>query len=170
MQSDVKQAFINQSGFPTPYERLRIKGIAVKGSASAGQLDIFSTNTAPVAGTYGQSGSTITVTKVDHGLSTGDKIGIAYSAGTGGTAVCGNVVITVTGDDTFTITCINSYTITGDPACRYVTDGASWEMTFTLAANDIYNNYFQIPDQGILVNKKVYFSLANVTAATMFYA
>lgn len=170
MQSDVKQAFINQSGYPTPYERLRIKGIAVKGSANVGQLDVFSTNAAPVAGTYGQSGSTITVTKVDHGLSTGDKIGIAYTAGTGGTAVCGNVVITVTGDDTFTIPCINSYTITGDPACRYVTNGGSWLMTFTLAATDIYNNYFDIPDQGILAEKKVYCSMSNVTAATIFYA
>jgi hypothetical protein len=168
MQTDVSSRYLNQTGFIIPEERSRIKAIAVKGGANAGQIDLFSTDAAPVAGTYGQSGNTITVTKVAHGLSTGQKIGIAYSAGTGGTAMCGNATITVTSADTFTIPCINSFTITGTPACRYVVDG-KWLMTFTLAATDIFNNYFPLPGQGVLATKKVYASMNNVTAATVFY-
>ena len=169
MQYDVKSGFLNQTGFITPHERIRIKSLAIRGTTSAGQIDIFATDAAPVAGTYGQSGTTITVTKADHGLSTGDKIGIAYTAGTGGTAMCGNPTITVTGDDTFTIPCINSFTITGGPACRYVTNGGAWLMTFTLAANDTFNNYFLIPGEGVLAEKKVYCSMSNIAEATIFY-
>jgi hypothetical protein len=168
MQTDVLSRFLNQTGFIIPDSRSRIKSLTVKGSANAGQLDVFATDAVPVAGTYGQAGNTITVTKVGHGLSTGQKIGIAYSAGTGGTAMCGNTTITVTSPDTFTIPCINSFTITGTPACRYVTDGA-WLMTFTLAATDIYNNYFLLPGQGVLATKKVYVAMDNLTAVTVFY-
>lgn len=168
MQTDVKSRYLNQTGFVIPDERSRIKGVAVKGGNSASQVDLFATDAAPVAGTYGQSGNTITVTKSAHGLSTGQKIGIAYSAGTGGTAMCGNVTITVVDANTFTIPCINSFTITGSPACRYVTDG-EWLLTLTLAATDIYNNYFPIPEQGILAKKKVFASMSNLTALTVFY-
>jgi hypothetical protein len=168
MQTDVVSRYLNQTGYIIPDDRCRIKSLSVKGSASAGQVDLFATDTVPVAATYGQSGNTITVTKVGHGLSTGQKIGIAYSAGSGGTAMCGNVTITVTSADTFTIPCINSFTITGNPACRYVVNGA-WLMTFTIAANDDFNNYFMLPGQGVLATKKVYASMSNLSALTVFY-
>lgn len=169
MQTDVRAAHINQTGFIIPVERSRIKSVSVRGvNGSASQLDLFSSNTIPVSGTYTQSGNTITVTKSNHGLQTGQKIGIAYSAGTGGTAMCGNVEITVTDANTFTIPCINSYTITGTPACRYVV-GGDWLMTFNLAATDIYNNYFLVPGQGVLATQRVYASLNSITAVTVFY-
>lgn len=167
--TDVKSAYLNQTGFLIPLDRSRIKAISVKGSANAGQIDVFATDTAPVAATYGQSGNTITVTKNGHGLVTGQKIGIAYTAGTGGTATCGNTTITVTDVNTFTINCINSLSITAGANCRYVPDG-DWLMTFTLAATDIFNNYFDIPGEGVLARKKVYVVMSNVTAATAFYA
>lgn len=168
MQTDVQSRYLNQTGFIIPDDRCRIKALSVQGGSSASQVDLFATDTAPVAGTYGQSGNVITVTKTAHGLVTGQKIGIAYSAGTGGTAMCGNVTITVTDANTFTIPCINSFTITGTPACRYVEDGR-WLMTFTLAATDIFNNYFLLPGQGVLAKKKVFASLNNLTALTVFY-
>lgn len=166
--SDVRSAHLNQSGyFVTPYYT-RIKGFSARGTALASQIDLFSTTTAPVAATYAQSGNTITVTKTAHGLKTGQKIGISYNVGTGGAATCGNPAITVTGDNTFTITCINSYTITGNPACRYVADG-DWILSMDLAANDTYNNYFQLPENGILVKKQLYAYLSNIGSATVFY-
>lgn len=168
MQTDVKAAILKQTGFVTPHERLRIKALSIRGNSSASQLDLFATDTAPVAATYGQSGNTITVTKAGHGLSTGQKIGIAYSPGTGGTAMCNSAAITVTSSSTFTIPCINSFTITNTPACRYVLDG-EWLMTFTLAATDIYSNYFLLPGQGLLAQKKVYASMDDITALVMFY-
>ena len=168
--SDVKSAHLNQTGFLVPLDRSRIKGVSVKGSASAGQVDFFATSVAPTAGTYGQSGTTITVTSNGHGLSTGDVIGIAYSAGTGGTATCGNIAVTVTNVNVFTITCINSLTITAGANCRFVKDGGEWLMTFNLSANDIYNNYFEVPAAGVLAKDKVYVTMTNATAVTVFYA
>jgi hypothetical protein len=169
MQTDVKSAYLNQTGFILGSNRSRIKGIAVQGSANAGQIDVFATSVAPTAGTYGQSGATITVTSVTHGLSTGTQIGIAYSAGTGGTAMCGNTTITKTGNDTFTIDCINSFTITGTPACRYVVEPNGWLMTFTVAAEDTFNNYLPLPGEGILANNKVFCTMTNVSSTTIFY-
>jgi hypothetical protein len=169
MQTDVKSAYLNQTGFILGSNRSRIKGIAVQGSATAGQIDVFATSVAPTAGTYGQSGTTITVTKVAHGLSTGTQIGIAYSAGTGGTAMCGNTTITRTGADTFTIACINSFSITAGAACRYVVEPNGWLMTFTVAAGDTFNNYLPLPGEGILANNKVYCTMTNVSSTTIFY-
>ena len=168
MQTDVKSAFINQTGFIIADTRSRIKAVSTRGTTSAGQLDMFATGVAPVAATYGQSGFVITVTSNVHGLVSGQAIGIAYSPGTGGTSMCGNVVITVTDANTFTIPCINSFTITGTPACRYVANG-TWLMTLSLAANDTFNNYFLIPGQGVLAENKVFCSMTNVAATTIFY-
>lgn len=170
MQTDVKSAHLGSSGWFVNKDRVRVKSISVRGSANAGKLGLFATDTAPVAATYAQSGTTITVTKEDHGLSTGDKVGIAYVAGTGGSATCGNATITVTDADTFTITCFNSFTITGDPACFYVTGDNEWLATFSVAATDIYNNYFLIPDQGILSPKKPYAQFSGgVTSSFIMY-
>lgn len=169
MQTDVKAAYLNQTGFILGSTRSRLKGIAAQGTATAGQLDIFATSVAPTAATYGQAGTTITVTSVGHGLSTGTKIGIAYSPGTGGTAMCGNTTITVTDANTFTIPCINSFTITGTPACRYVVEPNGWLGTFTFAAGDTFNNYYLIPGQGILATNKVYCSMSNIRAVEIFY-
>jgi hypothetical protein len=169
MQYDVQSAFINQSGFITAVNRTRLKGVSARGNANnAGQLDMFATPTAPVAATYGQSGAVITVTSNNHGLVNGQKIGIAYSPGTGGTAMCGNVRVTVTDANTFTIPCINSFTITGTPACRYVPNGA-WLMTLSIASTDIFNNYFLIPGEGILADNQIYCSMSNVSAVTIFH-
>lgn len=169
MQTDVKAAYLNQTGFILGSNRSRLKAIAVQGSANAGQIDIFATDTAPIAATYGQVGAVITVTKEGHGLTTGTAIGIAYSAGSGGTAMCGNTTITVTSPDTFTIPCINSFSITAGAACRYVVGPNNWLVTFTLAAQDTFNNYFLIPGQGILADNMVFCSMSNISSVTMFH-
>jgi hypothetical protein len=171
MTSDVRSAQIHQSGFMLPNERVRIKAVSVRGSSSAGQFDLFATGTAPVSATYGQSGTTITVTSNAHGLKTGDRVGVAYSVSGAGTAsTCGNRVITVVDADTFTMPCINSFTITGNPACRYVTGDNEWVFTATIAATDIFQNYFDIPDAGLLLKNKPFASLINLSSANIFYA
>jgi hypothetical protein len=167
--SDVKSAFLNQTGFILDLNRSRLKSVGIQGTSNAGQVDIFATDTAPVSATYGQAGNVITVSSTAHGLVTGQKIGIAYSAGTGGTSMCGNNVVTVVDANTFTLPCINSFTITGTPACRYVADG-EWLMTFTTAATDIFHNYFRLPEDGVLATKKVFCSISNISAVTVFHA
>jgi hypothetical protein len=66
------------------------------------------------SGTYGRSGTTVTVTTASaHGFSSGQSLNLTFSAGTGGTATSGTYSITVTGTTTFTITDASSGTITG---------------------------------------------------------
>ena len=152
-------------------ERIRIKGISVRGTASAGQLDLFATDTAPVSATYGQSGTTITVTSVAHGLQTGDRVGVAYSVdGSGQASTCANRTITVVDVDTFTMQCINSFTVTAGTACRYVSGENEWLFTATIAATDIFQNYFDVPGAGILANNKPFANLINISSANIFYA
>jgi hypothetical protein len=167
MQYDVKQAHLNGSGIfvvgPT-----RIKGISLTGTASAGQLTMFDTLTAPVTtAIYGRSGTTVTITQSAHGLATGQVIGIDFAAGTGGTATNGNYAITVTNSSTFTITDINSGTITASPTLVYST--GKWLLTYDIAAGDSYNNSPVIPGEGVRVDTGVYGYISNLTAANIYY-
>jgi hypothetical protein len=168
MQTDILAGHLHQSGFIVPQTRSRIKGVSVKGSASAGQFDLFSTLTAPVSATYAQSGTTITVTKNAHGLNTGDSIGIAFTIGTGGAAFSGNYTITKTGANTFTMTSINTASITAGADCVYVVNG-EWLLTLELNADDTYQNYFLLPGEGILSRQTAYAYMNNISVATVFY-
>jgi hypothetical protein len=170
MQTDVLSGHLHQSGFIVAQNPCRIKSISMKGTTSAGQLDLFSTTTAPVAATYAQSGATITVTKSSHGLNTGDRVGIAFTLGTGGAAFSGNYTATKTGADTFTITSPNSISITAGANCVYVAGAlASWLMTFETTAGDTYQNYFLLPGEGVRSLLGTYAYMNNVDVVTVFY-
>ena len=67
MQTDVKQAHLNGSGFLVK-SPVRVKGVSFYGSGSAGTLVLFDTSAAAVSAsvTYGRSGTTVTVTKTAH--------------------------------------------------------------------------------------------------------
>ena len=167
MQYDVKQAHLNGSGIfvvgPT-----RIKGISLTGTATAGQLVVFDTLTAPVTtGTYGRSGTTVTVTQSAHGLANGQVIGIDFAAGTGGTATNGNYAVTVLTSSTFTITDINSGSITAGAAMVYST--GKWLITYDVAAGDTYNNAPFIPGEGVRADNGLYGYITNLTAANIYY-
>jgi len=168
MQYDVKQAHIDESGFMvlTP---TRVKAVSFTGGGSAGYITLFDTRTTPVSAsvTYGRSGATVTVTKTAHGLSTGDVIGIHFQGGTGGTATDGTYVITRTGADTFTLTDINSGTITGTPAAVYAV--GRWLLTYQTAADDSFFNGFPIPGEGVRAVNGVYGFLSNISAANIYY-
>ena len=168
MQTDVLSGHLHQSGFIVLQARSRVKGVSYKGTASAGQLDLFSTTTAPVSATYAQSGTTVTVTKSSHGLATGAVIGIAFTVGTGGAAFSGNYSITRVDANTFTLTSPNSATITAGASCVYVVNG-SWLLTVETTAGDTYQNYLLIPGQGILSAQTVYAYMSNIDLTTVFY-
>jgi hypothetical protein len=165
MQTDVLAGTLVESGFVYK-NRTRVKGISLKGGASAGLLEIFSTTAAPVSATYARSGTTVTVTKTGHGLVTGNQIGLSFATGTGGTATDGNYTVTRLTADTFTITDINSGSITAGAACKY---GDRWIMTYRTVAGDTFLNYWLLPGEGILAPNGVYMSISNLTAASIFY-
>jgi hypothetical protein len=170
MQTDVLSGHLHQSGFIVLQASSRIKAVSLKGTSNAGQLDIFSTTTAPVTATYAQSGATVTVTKSAHGLQTGDRVGIAFSLGTGGAAFSGNYTITRTGADTFTLTSPNSASINAGAACVYVAGAlASWLMTFETTAGDTYQNYFLLPGEGVRSLLSTYAYMSNIDVVTVFY-
>jgi len=165
-QFDVKQAHTNSSGFLVT-GRSRVKAISFTGTASAGYVSLFDTMTAPVTtATYGRSGTTVTVTSTAHGLSTGDAIGVDFAAGTGGTATNGNYTVTVTNANTFTITDINSGSITAGAAMVYA---GRWLMTFDVSAGDSYNNVSLIPGDGVVAYNGVYAQMSNLAATNIFY-
>jgi hypothetical protein len=168
MQYDIKQAHLNQSGLMVPY-RTRVKAISFVGTATAGQFVIFDTLTAPVSSgvSYGRSGTTITVSKTAHGLLAGQTIGIDFDVGTGGSATPGNYTIATASANSFTLTDINSGTITGSPAAVYST--GDWLLTFDVAANDTYNNSLLYPGEGVLARNGVYAYMVNLAAVSVFY-
>jgi hypothetical protein len=165
-QTPVKQAHINASGFMV-LGRNRVKAISFTGSATAGYVTLFDTTVAPVTtATYGRSGTTITVSATGHGLVTGQVIGIDFAAGTGGTATNGNYPVTVTNANTFTVTDINSGSITAGAAMVYAN---RWLMTYDVAASDTFNNAPFIPDDGVIVTDGVYAQISNVVACNIYY-
>ncbi len=168
MTTDVKQAHINVSGFLV-LGRNRVRALSFVGTASAGTLAVFDTDTAPVTSgvTYGRTGTTVTVTKTAHGLVTGDTVGIHFEAFP--SATDGNYVITVTDANNFTLTDINSGSISGSPAAVYVSGGGSWLLTYESAATDIFNNSPDIPEDGVLAIKGVYAYMDNITVANIYY-
>ena len=167
MQYDVKQAHLNGSGILVPFTT-RIKGVSFTGSATAGTLTLFDTVTAPVTtATYGRSGTTVTITQAAHGLTTGQIIGIDFAAGTGGTATNGNYAVTVTNSSTFTVTDINSGTITASPSLVYST--GKWLASYDTAANDSYNNAPFIPGEGVKAITGVYAYITNLVAVNIYY-
>ena len=81
--------------------------------------------------TYGQSGTTITVTKTAHGYSVGDFVVIDFAAGG---ATDGNYQITSKTDNTFTVTSATSATISAGTSWTY---GANFTQ-FNPFVNGVY--------------------------------
>jgi hypothetical protein len=165
MQYDVKAATLLYSGFMVKY-RTRVKGVSVKGSNTAGSIELFDTLTAPVSATYGRADTTITVTKNGHGLKVGDQVGISFAANSGAAATSGNYTVATAATNTFTVTDINSGTVTAGGDCLYA---SKWILTFRFADGDVYTNYWRLPGEGILVDNGVYATMTNLNATSIFY-
>jgi hypothetical protein len=168
MQYDVKQGHLNQSGFFV-LARNRVKGVSFYGGG--GTLVLFDTTVAPVTSsvTYGRSGTTVTITKTAHGLSTGAVVGIHFAGGSGGAATDGNYRITRVDADTFTLTDINTGTITGTPAALYVSGANRWLMTYETHATDEFQNAPLIPGEGVLALNGIYAYMSGIDGAQVYY-
>jgi hypothetical protein len=167
MQYDVKTAKIQGSGLLF-VGRVRLKQGTIIGSGTAGYIDFFDTDAAPIDATYARSGTTVTVTKTAHGLATGDKVGIAYIAAGGVAPVSGNYPVTVLTADTFTVTDLNSGTIAGGTVCRYVNNGGSWAMGINTGTN-VQPFQLLIPGEGILCRLGIYANSSNITSTQVTY-
>jgi WD40 repeat protein len=166
IQYDVKGSHLSGSGIMVP-GRVRLKNLVYQGNGTAGSIDVFDTTTAPVTtGTYGRSGTTVTVTSTGHGLVTGQTIGITFSAASGVSAAAGNYVVTVSNANTFTITDINSGTIATSTACIYST--GKWITSYnTGTAVQPFQVIFS--GEGILALSGIYVVVSNITYQTIQY-
>ena len=168
MQYDVKQAHLNSSGYLVKYP-VRVKGLSYIGTATAGYVVLFDTaTTTPVSSsvTYARSGTTVTVSKTAHGLTTGTIIGIHFLSNSGVSATDGTYSITRVDANSFTLTDINSRTITSTSAVYAV---GKWLMTCETVAADIYSNVPFISGEGIRVETGVYAEMSNLDSAQIIY-
>ena len=170
MATNVKQAHINTSGFLV-MGRNRIRGLSFVGTANAGELSLFDTTSAPVTSsvTYGRTGTTVTVSKTAHGLVTGDVVGIHFSESSGVSATDGNYSITRIDANSFSLTDINTGSISGSPAAAYVSGNNRWLLTYEVSATDIFNNAPDVPDQGVLAVNAIYAYMINMSAVNIYY-
>ena len=166
MQTDVKQAHLDQSGFMVA-SPVRVKSLSFTGGATAGYGVLFDTAAAAVSAsvTYGRSGTTVTVTKTAHGLSTGDIIGIHFVVGTGGAATDGTYPVTKLTADTFTVTDTNTGTITATPAAVYAV--GKWLLTQEVYATN--SQTYLIPGEGVRAVTGVYAFVSGLTAVSIYY-
>ena len=163
MQYDVYSAHVNITS-QMVVGRTRVKGMSITGGASAGYTYLWDTTTAPVAVTYGRSGTTITVTNNAHGLTTGDQVGLVLGAGTGGQGTTGNYIVTVLTANTYTVEDINSGSVTAGAAGL---QGTRWLTSIDLGANEAVA--LPLPGEGLLANNGVYASITNLSGLTIFY-
>lgn len=163
MQFDVKSKHMVSSGVAVNY-RTRIKGAIVSANATAAARHTVFANNVSQSGTYGRSVSTVTVTITSHGLTTGDRVWLTFSAGTGGTATSNAYTVTVTGVDTFTVTDSATGSITGSPAVTMYAD--------ILLEADSYNPTafpVVVPGEGILAKDGIFVGLVTNVTTTLFY-
>lgn len=169
MQSDVLSARLNASGF-LYIGRTRLRALVAVASATAGVVNLWDTAAAPVSVTYGRSGTTVTVTNNAHGLATGDWVGLAFVAGTGGTATNGNYQVTVTGVNTYTVADINSGSVTAGATAtqssRWLTSIDTAALTTSGAPQAVF---LTLPGEGLLATNGLYAQMSNQTGMTVFY-
>jgi len=167
MQYDVKQGHLNESGFFV-LGRNRVKAVSFFGGG--GTLVLFDTTSAPVSSsvTYAQSGTTVTVSKTSHGLVTGDVVGIHFDSNTGVSATDGNYSITRVDANSFTLTDINSRTITST-AALYVSGVNRWLLTYETHSTDEFQNAPLIPGEGVLVANGIYAYMSAIDSAQIYY-
>ena len=166
MQYDVKSSHSSGSGYLVK-GRTRLKNLVYLGTGTAGGIDIFDAPSAPVSATYGRSGTTVTVTLTGHGLSTGNYVGISYSAVGGVSPVAGNYPVTVVDANTFTITDLNSGTIATSTACRVAITGR-WMCGYNTGTAV---QPFQVlyAGEGILALNGIYAAVTNISFQTILY-
>jgi len=171
MQYDVKASHLNQSGIAVN-GRCRLKQITLAGNASqSGTLAFFDSITAPVtSGTYGRSGTTVTVSSTGHGLTTGAIVGISYNSSSNVSATDGNYPITVVDANTFTIVDPNSGTVVNaGTGCQYVTGNNRWVSTYETLTGATATQQLLVPGEGLLCYQGVYIYMANIGFATIHY-
>ena len=158
MQSDVNSEHMSATGVAVNY-RTRLKGAVISANTTATTRNVIFANNSTQTGTYNIPGSTTcTVTITAHGLTTGDRVWLDFTTGTGPDNVYS---VTVTGDNTFTVT-----------TTSLTTSGNVTMYKAILMEVDAYNPTafsVNVPGQGIVAKDGIYVALPSSVTATVFY-
>jgi hypothetical protein len=159
MQYDVLSYHNSVSGVAVPY-RTRLKGIVVSPTSST-TLNVGFMNNVFSTGTYSQTGTTMTVTLTAHGLVNGDRVWLSCTTGDGNSDLYG---VTVSDDDTFTVTSSTSESVSGNV-------NVYTEILTEIDCATATSFYTLIPGEGIVGQDGLYVGLPSTgtVTTTIFY-
>jgi hypothetical protein len=159
MQYDVLSYHNSVSGVAVPY-RTRLKGIVVSPTSST-TLNVGFMNNVFSTGTYSQTGTTMTVTSTAHGLVNGDRVWLSCTTGDGNSDLYG---VTVSDDDTFTVTSSTSESVSGNV-------NVYTEILTEIDCATATSFYTLIPGEGIVGQDGLYVGLPSTgtVTTTIFY-
>jgi hypothetical protein len=161
MQTDVKSARAANTGLLVTQIPVRLKSITVTSATVSARTTCVCDPTVQESGTYSRTNpsATITVTIVNHGLETGDRVFLDFTSGAGRD---GAYTITRTGDDTFTCADVATTTTSGN-----VTAYSSIALEI-----DTFNTIglpVLIPGEGIYCPNGIFVGCGSSVTATVFY-
>jgi hypothetical protein len=162
MQTDVKSARAANTGLLVTQIPVRLKSITVTSATVSARNTAICDPTVNSSGTYSRTdpSSTITVTIVNHGFVTGQRVFLNF---TSGTARDGTYAITKTGDNTFT--CV-------DPLVVSTTSGNVTAYSKIALEIDTFNTVglpILIPGEGIYCPNGIFVGCGSSVTATVFY-
>ena len=161
MQTDVKSARAAETGLLVTQIPVRLKSITVTSATVSARNVAICDPTVQASGTYSRTSpsATITVTIVNHGFVTGQRVFLDFTSGTGRDGV---YTITKTGDDTFTCAEVATSTTSGN-----VTAYSSLALEI-----DTFNTVglpILIPGEGIYCPNGIFVGCGSSVTATVFY-
>ena len=161
MQYDVK-SFHVMTGTPSgTTQRTRLKGAIVSNTVSGTPANVFFANNTYITGTYNIPGSTTctVTTSTAHGLTTGDRVWLDFTSGSGTT------------DNVYTVT-VSSTTVFTVTTASLTASGNVRVYTQSLMEVDITNSVpvgITIPGEGILAPNGIFVGTPANIGATVFY-
>jgi len=161
MQTDVK-SFHVMTGTPTGItQRARLKGAIVSNTSSGTPANVFFANNSTLSGTYSIAGSTTCTVTVaaGHGLTTGDRVWLDFTSGTGAT----DNVYTVTVSSTTVFTVTTASLTTSGNVTVYAQPLMEIDITNSVPVNVV------VPGEGILAVNGIFVGTPANIAATVFY-
>ena len=161
MQTDVKSAIAKNTGLLVTQIPARLKSITVTSATVSARNVAICDPTVQSSGTYSRTSpsATITVTIVNHGFVTGQRVFLDFTSGTGRDGV---YTITKTGNDTFTCADVATTTTSGN-----VTAYSSIALEI-----DTFNTVglpILIPGEGIYCPNGIFVGCGSSVTATVFY-
>jgi hypothetical protein len=159
MKYDVRSSIAKSSG-TLVNSRTRLKGVTVSSATVSARNTAIADPTVKKSGTWSRTGTAVTVTINNNGLTNGDRVFLDVAAGT--TMRDGVYEVSNVTTNTFTVTSVTSGTASG-------TVDMYTKLYLEL---DTYNTVglpIKIPGEGILCENGIFVGLGSSVTATIFY-